>query len=125
MQWPGVDADGDEGALLAPAFQGHCGDPGGGQPPLSMVPPVWHDGDMEGPEWDAQAHVTVNLGSGAEETTIISRGGEGGHRQGFQRLWAPPGDGDFLQMPRVGDLGDGRRLAGGGKELGPVKYRVE
>ena len=70
---------------------------------------------MEGPEWDARAHGTIHLQSGAEETMICGRGGEGGHRQGFQRLWAPPGDGDLLQIPGTGDLGDGKRLAGGGE----------
>ena len=73
---------------------------------------------MKGPEWDAQAQGTVHLGSGAEETEISGGGGEGGHCQVFQRLWAPPGDGDLLQIPGAGDIGDGRRMAGGAEELG-------
>ena len=76
---------------------------------------------MEGPEWDAHAHSTMHSGSGAEETAISGRVGEGGHRQGFQRLWAPPVDGDILQIPGAGDLGDGRQLDGGGEETGPGK----
>ena len=80
---------------------------------------------MEGPEWDAQAHGTVHSGSGAEEMGIIGGGGEGGPCQGFQSLWASPGDGDLLQIPRAGDLGDGRQLAGGGEELGPGEGGVE
>ena len=51
---------------------------------------------MEGPEWDAQTNIIMQPGSGAEETAIIGGGGEGGHHQGFQRLWEPPGDGDLL-----------------------------
>ena len=98
--------DGDEGALLATVRQGHRGDPGGGQPPSSTVPPVLNAGVIEGPEWDSQVHGTVHSGSGAEETVISSGGGEGGHFQGFQRLWVPPGDGDLLQILRAGDLGD-------------------
>ena len=82
---------------------------------------------MEGPEWDSQAHDTMHLGSGEEETAFSGGGGEGGHRQGFQRLWVPPGYGDLLQIPRAGDLGDGRQrlLAGGDEELGPGKDGVE
>ena len=81
---------------------------------------------MEGPEWDAQAHGTMHLGSGAEETAISGEGGgEVGRRQGFLCIWAPLRDGDLLQIPRVGDLGDGRRLSFGGEELGPGKGGVE
>ena len=80
---------------------------------------------MEGPKWDAQEHVTVHLGSGAEEMAISGGGGEGGYHQGFQRLWAPPGDGDLLQIPGAGDLGRGRRLAGGGEGFGPGKKGLE
>ena len=47
---------------------------------------------------------TMLSGSGAEETAIRSGGREGGQRQGFQRPWAPPGDGDLLKIPREGDL---------------------
>ena len=65
-----------------------------------------HSGAVEGPEWDAPSHGTMHSGSGSEETEFSGGGGEGGHHQGFQRLWAPPGDGDLLQIPRAGDLGD-------------------
>ena len=64
-------------------------------------------------------------GSRAEEKAISSGGGEGGHRQGFQRLWDPPGDGNVLKIPRVGDLGNRQQLAGGGEELGLEKDGVE
>ena len=80
---------------------------------------------MEGPEWDAQAHVTVQPYRGAEETEISGEGGEGGHRQGFQHLWAPPGDGDLLQIPGTGALGGRRRLSGVGNELVPGKGGLE
>ena len=71
---------------------------------------------MEVLTWDAQAHVTIHSGRGAEDTEISSGGGgEGGHLQGFQRLWAPPGDGDLINIPGTGDLGYGRQLAGGGE----------
>ena len=46
-----------------------------------------------------------------------SGGGEGGNYQLFQCLWSPPGDDYLLLIPGTGDLGGGRRLAGGGKEL--------
>ena len=64
----------------------------------------------------------MHLGSGAEDTVISSGGGEGGHCQGFQRLWAPTGDGNLLQIPREGDLGNRSLLDGGGKELGLGEY---
>ena len=74
---------------------------------------------MEGPEWDSQDHDTVQSGSRAEETEISGGGGEVGHRQDFQRLWDPPGYGDPLQIPGVGDIGDGRQLVSDGEELVP------
>ena len=45
------------------------------------------------------------MGRGAEETAVSGGGGEGGHRQGLQRLGGPPGDGDLLQIPEMGDFG--------------------
>ena len=50
-------------------------------------------------------------------TAIGGGGGAGSHLHGIQRLWAPPGDGDLLPIPGVGDLSGGRRLAGGGQEF--------
>ena len=80
---------------------------------------------MEGPEWDAQAHGTMHSGRGEEETTISRGGREVDHSQVFQRLWSPPRDGDLLQIPRAGDLGNGRRLSRVGEELGLVEEVVE
>ena len=48
---------------------------------------------------------------------IISGGGEGGHRQGFQHLREPPGDDKILQITGVGDLGGRQQIAGGGEAL--------
>ena len=67
----------------------------------------------------------MHSGRGVEEMAIIIGGVEGCHFQVFQRLWAPPIDDDLLQIPRVGDLGDGRRLDGGVEELGPNEEGVE
>ena len=67
----------------------------------------------------------MQTGSRSEATAISSGGGEGGHRQGFQRLWAPPGDGEILRIPGTGDLGRRKRLSGGGKELVLGKGDVE
>ena len=80
---------------------------------------------MEGSKWYSHAYGTVHLGSGAEETTIIGGGVEVSHHQGFQRLWFPPGDGDLLQITGAGVIGDGKRLAGGGEELGLGKEGSE
>ena len=60
---------------------------------------------MEVPEWDSYTHSTVQPGRGTETTAISGGGGEGGHRQGFQLLWARPGDGGLLQIPGKGDIG--------------------
>ena len=57
-------------------------------------------------------------------TAIGGRGGEGGHRQGFQRLWAPLDD-NLLQIPEKGDLCIRQQLANGGKELVPGKGGFE
>ena len=70
---------------------------------------------MERPEWDAQTYNTVQPGSGAEEMTVSGVEGEAVHSQGLQSLWAPPGDGELLQIPGTSDLGGRRRLAGGGE----------
>ena len=70
---------------------------------------------MEGPEWDTQAHGTMLTGRGTEKTSFSDGGGEGGYIQVFQRLWVSPGDVDLLQIRRAGDLGNGRKLAGGGE----------
>ena len=56
---------------------------------------------------------------------IISGGVEVGHYQGSQRLLAPTGDGDLLQIPGMGDLGGRRQLFGGGKELFKGKGDLE
>ena len=72
---------------------------------------------MDGPEWDTQTHRKLQTGWGIETMYISGGGGEGGHRQGFQRLWVTDGDGDLLQITGMGDTGGRRRLAGGGKEL--------
>ena len=61
---------------------------------------------MAGLEWHTQTHGTVQPGIGAEETEISGIEGEVGHCQGFQRLWAPPGDGDLLQIPGGGGVLD-------------------
>ena len=74
MQWPGVDADVYEGALLVPARQGNHGDPGGGQAPPSTVLPVLHAGAVKGPEWDARAHGTMHSESGTEEEEFSGGG---------------------------------------------------
>ena len=65
------------------------------------------------------------MGRGAGETAFSRVGLEGGCRQGFYRLWDSHGDGDLLQIPRAGDLGNGKRLAGGGEEIGSGKDGVE
>ena len=56
---------------------------------------------------------------------IRVRGGEGGRRQGFQCLWAPPGDGELLQIPMSGDLCNRLKLSVSDEELGPGKDGVE
>ena len=51
---------------------------------------------------------------------MVSGGGEDvGYLLGFQRLWAPPGDGDLLQIPGTGDIRGKQRLTGGSEELVP------
>ena len=77
-----------------------------GNLPHPCFPYVWHAGAVEVPEWDAPANGTMHSGSGAEETSFSGGIGEGGHLQSFQSLWDTPVDGDLLQIPRAGDLGD-------------------
>ena len=62
---------------------------------------------------------------GLEETTISGRGGDIGHCQIFQRLWAPPGDGELLQIPGMGYLGGIQQLAGSDEGIVPVKGSLE
>ena len=41
----------------------------------------------------------------------------GGHRQGLQHLWAPPGNGEPLQIPVIDDLGGRIQLNGVSEEV--------
>ena len=66
---------------------------------------------MEVTEQDALAHIALQKGSRKEATSIGIVGGEGGHRQGIQRLWALPVDGDLLPIPGTGEIGGGQRLS--------------
>ena len=49
-------------------------------------------------------HSAVQEVSGEEATALGGRGGELGHLQVMQRLWAPPGDGGLLPIPGAGDV---------------------
>ena len=80
---------------------------------------------MEGTELDAQTHSTLQPGHRAEETEISGGGGEGCYRQGFWRLWSPPGDGDLLQISGMVDLGGRRKLSVSGEELVLGKVGLE
>ena len=60
---------------------------------------------------------TVQLGHKMEATAISNRGGEGGHRQRFHHLWAPPVDGELLLIPVTGDIGGRKQMDGVDKEL--------
>ena len=70
-------------------------------------------------------HISVQEGSVEEATACGGRGGADSHLQGIQCLWAPPGDGGFLPIPGVGDIGSGRQLAGSSQELVTGEYGVE
>ena len=48
----GRDMDGDEGAFLAPACQGHRDHLGGGKPPTSNVLTMQHAGPVAVPQWE-------------------------------------------------------------------------
>ena len=48
---------------MAPARQGHHGDPGGGQPLPPTLPSMEHAGAAEGPEWYTPLQSTVQIGS--------------------------------------------------------------
>ena len=43
-------------------------------------------------------------------------GWKGGNLKGSQRLWAPPWDGDFLQIPGESDIGGRWKFSGGDPE---------
>ena len=58
-------------------------------------------------------------------TVLSSKEGVGGHLQGIQRLWAPPGDGDRLPIPLEVDIGVGQRLDGSGQEFVKGEVAVE
>ena len=75
------------------------------QPPPPMMTSMLHAGAVEVTECYAPVHSVVQKGSGEEATALRSGGGEGGHCQDIQRLWAPPVDGDLLLIPGTGDLG--------------------
>ena len=82
-----------------------------------------HSGAMAVPEWATPAHIVAQEGGGAEATAF--GGGKGGNLKGVQRLWAPPWDGDFLQIPRESDTGSIWRLSGSDPESGEGAGGVE
>ena len=55
----GGDADGYEGTLHSPTCQVNRDHTGGGKPPSPIVPPVQHNGALEGSEWAARHHLSV------------------------------------------------------------------
>ena len=57
----GGDTSGDAGALHAPARPRHRGDPGGGQPPPTTVPPMRPPGPKAGAKWAAPGDRTYNF----------------------------------------------------------------
>ena len=69
-------------------------------------------------ERDAFSHGAMKEGGGSEVTALGRKGGECGHIQGIQLVWAPPGYGDLLQIPGEGDIGGGRVLAKCGQKPG-------
>ena len=100
---------------MKPARPGHCGNTGGGKPTPPTVLSMCHYGAVEVPEWDAPVHIAVQKGSREEVTALGGGGGEGGHLQGIQRLWAPPVDDELPPIPMTGDIGRRQQLAGGGQ----------
>ena len=80
-------------ALVRP---GHRGGIGVGKPPPPTLPSVQHDGEMLGSEWDTLAHRSMQEGGGAKETAPGRGGAKGGHLQGLQHIWTPPGYGDIF-----------------------------
>ena len=80
---------------------------------------------MKFTERDAPAHIAVYEGS-KEEAKVLDGGGIlGGHLQGIQRLWEPPGDSELLLIPGASDLGGRQQLAGGGQKCFIDKGGVE
>ena len=112
-------------ALLAPAIPGHRDNTGVGKLSPPMVPSVPHSGDVSVPKWSATAHDVVQEGARAEETSAGSRWGTGAYFTGVQHLWAPPGDGNILQIPGEVDLGGGWRLDLSDTEFGKGVGGVE
>ena len=69
-------------------------------------------------EQAASAHRAMKEGGGEEATMIGIRGGQGGHIQGVQHIWAPPGDCELLQIPGEGGLNGGLQFTGVGQKPG-------
>ena len=81
--------------------------------------------DGTAPVEDTGQGVDIHLGGDGKEGGGVLDDGRIVHRQTFQRLRAPPGDDDLLQIPGTGDIGGRQRLAGGGKKLFPGKGGLE
>ena len=77
MLGTGGDTDGNEGTITTPGCQGNRDHAGGGKPPPPMIPPVQHNGDLEGYERAVSEHHSVCQWGGAEETAAV-RGGDTG-----------------------------------------------
>ena len=62
----GRDTDGDAGALLETAREGHRDNLGGGKPPSSKMPTMRHASPVAGPQRPPQEHIDVQEWGGKE-----------------------------------------------------------
>ena len=102
------DTSGDTGALCAPARPRHRGDFGGGQPPLTTVPPVRPPGPQAGAQWAPPGDNPVQNGGGAETSETCGGGGGGSVVEGFQSLREEAKLSKGVPIPREGFNRHGR-----------------
>ena len=83
----GRDADGDEGAFLAPACPGRRDHLGGGEPPSSKIPTMRHAGPQAITKRIPHGYRDVQEWGGEKEVATGGGGGKRKRRDGLQGLW--------------------------------------
>ena len=83
MSGEGRDTDGDAGAFLETACEGHRDHLGGGKPPSSKMPTMQHASPVAGPQRPPQKHRDVQEWGVKEKMTTGGGGGQGQRGDGL------------------------------------------
>ena len=118
MPGEGQDTDGDAGAFLETACEGHRDHIGGGKPPSSKMPTMRHASPVAGPQRQPQEHRDGQKWGGKEEMKTGRGGGQGQRGDGLRDLRGAVAESTSVQISGEDLDGGERRLDGGGGKPG-------